>query len=131
MTIAMRDSQFLTIPSPNYGPSLGSIVSGTQTGPFTRVNVTWYWIILPIIIWLLSVTMLLGTAWKTRKAGVRTWRTNPLALVFLELGQDEMNQGKKENPLTEKGLGKRAEELKVQLRITPDDAVLENKTKSW
>lgn len=130
MTIAMRDSQFMTLYAP-YAVGLPSVVSGTQTGPFTRVNVTWYWIILPIIIWLLSVTMLLGTAWKTRKAGVRTWRTNPLALVFLELGQDEMNQGKKENPLTEKGLARRADELKVQLRLTKDDAMLENKTKSW
>lgn len=131
MTIAMRDSQFVTIYSPSYAPGLPSIASGTQTGPFTRVNVTWYWIILPILIWLLSVTMLLGTAWKTRKAGVRTWRTNPLALVFLELGKDEMTQGKKENPLTEKGLARRADELKVQLRLTNDEAVLENRAKSW
>lgn len=131
MTISMRDSQLQMVDSFNYKPGFPMLVSGTQMGPFTRVNVTWYWIILPIFIWLLSVTMLLGTAWKTRKAGVRTWRTNPLALVFLELGRDEMNQGKKENPLTEKGLARRADELKVQLRLTRDDARLEKRTKSW
>jgi hypothetical protein len=128
VTLAMRATQWLTISYVERARGLPGIVSGSQTAPFTQVIVTWGWIALPILVWFLSATMLLGTAWKTRKAGVRTWRTNPLALVFLELGSDEMKQGQKENPMTEKGLAKRAEELKVQLRVTKDEAVLENKS---
>jgi hypothetical protein len=127
-TLAMRATQWLPISYATYTRGLPDIVSGSQTAPFTKVIVTWGWIALPIFIWLLSATMLLGTAWKTRKTGVRTWRTNPLALVFLELGRDEMKQGQKEHPMTEKGLAKRAEDLKVQLRVTGDEAVLENKS---
>jgi hypothetical protein len=126
LTIQMRDMQYYGQSSNNFQRGQPNVVSGAEIGPFTQVTVTWYWIALPIFIWVLSVAMLVGTAWKTRKAGVRTWRTNPLALVFLQLGQDEKNKTENNQSMTEVGLAKKADEMKVQLRITRDGPLLEN-----
>jgi hypothetical protein len=74
-------------------------------------------------LWLLSTTTLIGTAWKTRRTRVKTWRGNPLALVFLGLGRKELEEVK-QHGLTEDGLVKKAEALKVQLRFTDRQAEL-------
>jgi hypothetical protein len=48
--------------------------------------VTCYWIALPVLLWVLAGFVFSGTVRKTRKAGIRTWRTNTLAPFFLGKG---------------------------------------------
>lgn len=87
------------------------------------IIVAWLWIIPAGVLWLLSLVMLIGTTWKSRRSGVRIWRGNPLALVFLGLSSKEL-ETVKEYGLTEKGLLKKAEALHVQLHFTDNQAQL-------
>jgi hypothetical protein len=91
----------------------------------TYIAVTWYWLALTIVLWILAVIMFVGTVWKTRKAGVRSWRTSTLAPLFLGLGIGEEQKHKVAHlPITADGLQKKAEEIKVQLHLTGQDAKL-------
>ena len=67
--------------------------------------------------------MLIGTAWKTRRSGVKTWRGSPLALVFLGVGSQKL-ETVKEYGWTEEGLVKKADALRVQLRVEDTQAHL-------
>jgi hypothetical protein len=114
MTKTIRDNSFdLTTNS-----AIGDTYVGQQV-----VTVSWIWIIPAVGLWLLSTTTLIGTAWKTRRTRVKIWRGNPLALVFLGLGRKELEEVK-QHGLTEDGLVKKAEALKVQLRFTDRQAEL-------
>ncbi|KAJ9629514.1 hypothetical protein H2203_001888 [Taxawa tesnikishii (nom. ined.)] len=101
------------------------MTKGQTLVPVTYIHVTWYWLSLPVVIWLLSITTLLGTAWKSRRAGVRTWRTNPLAMVFLGLDREE-HAKVKHYGMTEKALSKKAKKLQVKLHVTEEGARLVN-----
>ena len=91
----------------------------------TYIKVTWYWLVLPVFLWILAVIMFVGTVIKTKRAGVRTWRTSTLAPLLLGLGiGDEQKQKVEQLPMTADGLQKKAEEIKVQLHLTQQDAKL-------
>lgn len=87
------------------------------------VRVSWFWLFVPALLWLLSLTILIGTALKTRRAGVRTWRTNPLPMVFLEMS-DEQKREVDHHDMTEQGLARKAKTLKVQLKLDNNQAKL-------
>jgi hypothetical protein len=114
MTKVIRDNSF--------DLTTNSAIGDTYDGqPIVTVN--WIWIVPVVGLWLLSATVLIGTAWKTRCAKVKAWRGNPLALVFLGLGSKEL-EGVKQHELTEDGLVKKAEALKVRLHFTDKQAKL-------
>lgn len=101
------------------------VATGSTMVSQTYIAVTWYWLLLPILIWVLAVIMFVGTVWKTRQAGVRTWRTSTLAPLFLGLGiGDEKKQQVEQIPMTADGLQKKAEEIKVQLHLTEQEMKL-------
>ena len=114
MTKIIRDNSF--------DLTTNSAIGDTYVGQ-PVVTVSWVWIIPAVGLWLLSAITLMGTAWKTRRTRVKTWRGNPLALVFLSLGRKELEEVK-QHGLTEDGLVKKAEALKVQLRFTDRQAEL-------
>jgi hypothetical protein len=91
-------------------------VHGSATHATSWVHVSWFWLFVPVLLWLLSLTILIGTALKTRRAGVRTWRTNPLPMVFLEMS-DEQRRQVKDHDMTEQGLAQKAKALKVKLLL--------------
>lgn len=91
-------------------------IPGSATHATSWVRVTWFWLFVPVLLWLLSLTILIGTALKTRRAGVRTWRTNPLPMVFLEMS-DEQRRQVKNHDMTEQGLAQKAKALKVKLLL--------------
>jgi len=126
LTLWMRNSQMVSLIPGDQAAFLNATV-GQTIAPVTQIDVTWWWLILPIIIWLCSVAMLIGTAYKTRKARVHTWRTSPLAMVFLQLGRDEKNSFN-QHGLTENGLAKRAEQLKVQLVVNDGKDIMLKKS---
>ena len=126
MTVALRNgiSKMMII---NADPSANQFLSATGSTMVakTYIAVTWYWLLLPIFIWILAVIMFVGTVWKTRQAGVRTWRTSTLAPLFLGLGiGDEQKQKVEQLPMTADGLQKKAEEIKVQLHLTNQEMKL-------
>lgn len=47
------------------------------------IQVQWWWISLPLTVWLLSLITLGGAMWETRRAGWPLWRDDPLPLVFM------------------------------------------------
>lgn len=116
-TTMMRISQIVSTVPGESAVAITGFDKGTLISPFTQVNVTWGWIILPIIIWCCSIAMVIGTAVKTKKAKVHLWRTNPLAMVFLTLGRDERQEVSQHGGLTEAGLIQRAENIKVKLSV--------------
>jgi hypothetical protein len=117
LTVMMRNAQNLTVIPGDQAISYFGFDKGTTIAPITQVNVTWFWIILPIVIWICSIAMLIGTAIKTKKSKVHLWRTNPLAMVFLTLGRDERNEVSQHGGLSEAGLIQRAENIKVKLTV--------------
>jgi hypothetical protein len=126
LTLWMRNDQMVSL-IPGEFAAYRNATTGQTIAPITQINVTWWWITLPIVIWLCSVVMLIGTAYKTRKARVYNWRTNPLAMVFMQLGGDEKHAFH-EHGLTEDGLIRRAEQLKVQLKVEDGMDILMKKS---
>jgi len=95
-----------------------AMAPGEVLVPKTFVRVTWYWITLPIFIWVLAVVMFLGTVIKTHRAGLWAWGPSPLALIFLGFDQEAQESMQDSgHGLSEKGLEKRADALKVRLRV--------------
>ncbi|KAF2092691.1 hypothetical protein NA57DRAFT_49700 [Rhizodiscina lignyota] len=99
------------------------IAVGQVFSPTIFIHVQWPWIILPALVWVMSCIMFIGTAWKTRRAGVKAWRTSPLALVFLGLDQDAAEKVR-QHGLSGEGLVKKAEDLQVQMHIGEHEARL-------
>ncbi|OCK75944.1 hypothetical protein K432DRAFT_158069 [Lepidopterella palustris CBS 459.81] len=98
-------------------------VIGITIVPLPKIEVGWLWIIPIIGLWLLALIVFIGTCVKTRRSRVKTWRGDPLALVFLGLGNEELERVK-EHGLTEEGLSKKAEVLQVQLQFNDKQARL-------
>ena len=101
-------------------------VPGTSWRAITSVKITWYWIFLPVLLWTMATTFILGVIWRTKRSGVRTWRTNPLAVIFLGLGENE-KQSVLEHNMTANGLAKRAAQLNVRLHMDEKEATLRHR----
>jgi len=104
-------------------PPADMVAYGTTVEDVPFVAVEWLWIFLPILLWSMSTTFIFGVMLRTRRAGVQTWRTNPLAVVFLDVG-DQEREHVRAHELTEDGLYKRAEHLRVKLKVEDREAVL-------
>lgn len=95
------------------------LTKGVGYSTFTYVRITWYWLALPAVLWMLSVVILLGTAWKSKRAGITLWRTSPLAMVFMGLDRG-LNEKVRATGMTENQLSNKANDLQVRLRIDND-----------
>ncbi len=118
MTVAVRNSQ--------WGNSSMQMAPGQVYVPVTHMHVTWYWMVLPVLIWVLALVMLIGTVVMTRRAGLWAWGLSPLALIFL--GFDGTVQAHLESErgfrLSQKSLEKKAGALQVRLRLDGRHAVM-------
>lgn len=96
--------------------------SGTTIVSKTHISVTWGWLTIPAVLWILALVTFLGMIFKTRQNGVRTWRTSVLAPLFIGVEHDdvEANEGQYQ-PLTSDGLKKKAQRLRVRLVTTDRD----------
>lgn len=68
------------------GTNVGSeefLVRGTAFGAATFIRVQWYWVGLPVVVWLLGVVTWVAVAWQTRRLGLPMWRDDSLPLLFL------------------------------------------------
>jgi hypothetical protein len=118
MSKSFRDAPLVT-----RGVDAANMGKGKTYISVTFVEVTWYWIALPVFVWMLSLVTFIGTAWKSRRAGVKTWRTNPLAMVFLRIPREE-HEKVKDLGMSESALAEKAEKLTVRLHVTEDEARL-------
>jgi len=97
------------------------VVEGALYAYLPTVIISWYWVLVPVILWALALVFLLGVIYRTRRSKTQTWRTNPLPVVFLDIDarEDDRNgkQGGKEFGLTTNGFVEKAEQLRVRLRV--------------
>jgi hypothetical protein len=63
-------------------------VKGTVLVPATFINVRWSWLVLPMVLPLLSTTLLIVVAWQTRRTGIPTWKSDPLAMLWHDFARD-------------------------------------------
>lgn len=89
MTKSFRDQEYL---NSKREPKMA--VGHTQVN-VTMIHVRWQWLTLPLFVWLLGAVTWLGTWWKTRRGNVQRWSDNPLPLLFLYRGEEDMraNEG--------------------------------------
>jgi hypothetical protein len=118
MTASIRDNSYTQFDFSTYA------ATGSTYSPKVVIEVKWLWIIPTVAVWLLGVILFLGVIWKTRQTRVRTWRENPLAVIFLGIGDKELEEVKGYG-LSEDGLKKKAEQLHVRLHFTDTQAKLE------
>ncbi|KAF2100126.1 hypothetical protein NA57DRAFT_56054 [Rhizodiscina lignyota] len=118
MTKAIRDSSW------NLDTAKPVMAKGHVLAPVTYVVVSWVWICLPVLIWLLGLVFLVGTVIETKRAGLFAWGLNPLPVIFLGFDAKARENINAEHGMSEKGLTKKAEELKVRLRINHNEAVM-------
>ncbi|KAF2137261.1 uncharacterized protein K452DRAFT_236197 [Aplosporella prunicola CBS 121167] len=104
------------------GPGGASMTVGKTMVTVTFVRVSWYWISLPVFIWLLSAITWIGTAWKTRKTKVETWRNNPIPLAFLY--RENAEKESVEYGISDEAYVKRAENMQVRLQVEGNKASL-------
>jgi hypothetical protein len=102
---SFRDSAYISAGS---DPGKAQMAAGRVSRSMTYVFVQWQWIVLPVLVWLLGVVTLVGTAWKTRRAGAPKWRNDPVPLVFLY--REGENEG-----VSEREINQRAHSSKVKL----------------
>lgn len=97
--------------------------AGTTYVNQATIIVDWIWIIPAGLFWPVSLTMLIGTAWKTHHSGVWAWRGSSWALVFLGFNSKGM-ETVGDYLWSEKDLENKAKEVQVRLHITDEQAEL-------
>lgn len=99
-------------------PYIANGTQGTRGEAFSdliHVRVTWYWIALPVCMWVLALITFVGTVWSSSAPEMLVWRNSTLPMVFLEL--DHELKGIGTGRLDGKGLQQRAEKVKGRLHV--------------
>ncbi|KAL1616239.1 hypothetical protein SLS54_008532 [Diplodia seriata] len=118
LTKSMRDAAYI-----RNGTSGANMTMGETYVPVTHVGVRWYWMALPVTVWILSVVTFLGTVWTTRQANVQPWRNSPIPLLFLDIDQGE-RRSLWEDGVSNDACLRKAEQLSGKLEIEEDGATL-------
>ena len=79
----------------------------------TFVKIDWVWLSLPVLVWVLSFVVWLGTMWQSRRVGAPMWRDNVLPLLWMS----PENEGAIRVPLdpSSGGYTRRAENITARL----------------
>jgi hypothetical protein len=93
----------------------GAYPNGDAFAPVIHVNVTWYWIALPVLLWAFAFATFLGTVWKASQPGAKVWRNSLLPLVFMSV---EGERKEVDVSVEGKALKKRSEVLRGVVRTT-------------
>jgi hypothetical protein len=92
LTKSLRDSAYVVYGAGTplgSGTSNGNVAAGDALVTSTFIRIDWAWMALPGLVWVLGVVSLTGTVWRSKKAGVPTWRDNLLPLLTLYNGGGE------------------------------------------
>ncbi|OJJ29893.1 hypothetical protein ASPWEDRAFT_121856 [Aspergillus wentii DTO 134E9] len=109
---SFRDASYVEMGS---DLSRAQMASGRVMASMTYVEIRWWWITLPALVWVLGAATLVGTMWKSRR-GVPRWKNDPVPLLFLH---QDGNTGVSEREPEEKADG-----LEVRLYHSNDKMVL-------
>lgn len=63
-------------------------IRGVTNDPVQVCHAQWQYIAAPVAVWVLGLLLFIGVVWKTRRAGIKAWRTSPLATLLLRLDPD-------------------------------------------
>jgi hypothetical protein len=58
---------------------------GVTSVPVTRIRISWGWFSLPVVLWVLSALVLIGTAWETKRSRTPLWKAEALPVLRLRL----------------------------------------------
>ncbi|CAI7652420.1 unnamed protein product [Penicillium manginii] len=73
---------------------VGANTTGKAMASQTHVRIYWQWMALPVVIWGLGVVTLVGTIWKSCRAGLPVWKNDVLPLLSIyENDRDEDGKG--------------------------------------
>lgn len=117
MTKTMRDSAYIA------DPATAAMASGSALVGVVYIAVHWQWLVLPLVVWALGATLVVGALVKTRRTGVPGWRNDTLPLLFLYRTANEQEEtalllGR--DPVTAR-LYRDEQEGRTVLRRTGDD----------
>jgi hypothetical protein len=93
----------------------GAHPNGDAFASVIHVNVTWYWIVLPVLLWAPAFVTFLGTVWKTSRPDAKVWRNSVLPLVFMGV---EGESQETDTLVDGRALKKRSEALRGVVRTT-------------
>jgi hypothetical protein len=63
-------------------------IDGVTKEPKQICHAQWQYVAAPVAVWVLGLVLFLGVVWKTRRAGIKAWRTSSLATLLLRLDAD-------------------------------------------
>lgn len=114
MTKTFRDAAFV-----EHGYSGANMTIGKTLVEQTYIQIQWAWIILPALVWSLSVVVWIATVWRTWVSGIPMWRNNPLPLLFLYRPANE-NASIANGNISSLAYTRRARKIVGQLYATSD-----------
>lgn len=110
ITTGMKVAAWESVEDPRY-------LTGTTLRPIQKCTAHWQYISAPIAVWLLSLALLIGTIWKTRRARIKAWRTSPLAILLLSLDSEDLAHLRDWQNYGDDGLRDLATKLRLRLKI--------------
>lgn len=78
VTKTFRDDAFI-----RYGYANASMSRGKTMVEQVHIEIQWPWLLVPTLIWFLSVGLWSATIWRTWVRNIPMWRNNPLPLLWL------------------------------------------------
>ena len=118
MSKAFRDAPFVA-----NGVDGSNMTSGETFVPISFVHITWGWFALPVAVWMLGTLTFIGAVWQTRKSGTQPWGNKILPVVFMGVENEDMAKGESSG-ISREDFEKRADNLKVRLRVVDDQVKL-------
>jgi hypothetical protein len=101
---------------PLNGPRMPDVAIGKVFVKTTFLRVEWIWLSLPVVVWTISLIVLLGAMWKSRRASAPLWRDNVLPLLFI-LPESEETRTTAQDEFGSSSIGhmRRAQQMNVKL----------------
>lgn len=118
LTKSLRDTSYIA--NGGLANENAHMATGRTLTAVTFVRVQWAWLTLPVVVWFAALITWIGTAWETRRLGVRSWGNNILPLLFLYREEAPLVDGRvfarDENSVSSGSYMQRAEGIRVKLQ---------------
>ncbi|KAF2828743.1 hypothetical protein CC86DRAFT_465487 [Ophiobolus disseminans] len=109
MSKTFRDAAYIANGTYGNGDAFASVI---------HVNVTWYWMTLPVLMWIFAFTTFLGMVWKASEPGSKTWRNSVLPMVFMSVEEGGEDRVVRDASVEQGALKRRAEALRGVMDVS-------------